>query len=166
MKKPIIAAKEQEVLELKQRMENAKTVLCFEYQGLSVAEVTELRRKLRETNSYMTVYKNNIARRASESLGYEEFKNGFTGPKALIFNDTDLVAPAKVLCDFAKDHNKVVISAGVVEGDYYDVAKINELANTPSYDTLLTMLASSMLAPLRDLAIGLNLYVEKLEENA
>lgn len=166
MTRPIIALKEQAVLDLKTRMSEAKTIIAFEYQGLTVYEVTELRKKLRESNSTMTVYKNNIAKRASEALGYNTFSEDFNGPKALVFNNVDVVAPAKVLCAYAKDHDKVVIKAGIVEGDYFDVQKIKELASTPSYETLLTMLASSMLAPLRDIAIGLNMYVEKQEENA
>jgi large subunit ribosomal protein L10 len=89
-----------------------------------------------------------------------------TGPKALLFSNEDVVAPAKIIYDFAKGNDKVKISAGVVEKQAVSTEKVLELATLPSYETLLTMLAGGMLSPVKDITIGLHMLVEKLEEEA
>ena len=86
------------------------------------------------------------------------------GPKAIATSATDAVAPAKILYQFAENNPKLVLHGGIVEGEVVGIDKINELATLPSYETLLTQLAAGMLAPLRELAIGLNLMVEPKEE--
>lgn len=163
MDRPIILKKEQEVQELTEKLKKAKTAINFQYQGLSVDKLTKLRIELRKSNSDVKVYKNNIAKRAAVEAGYENFSNTFVGPQALIISEEDVVAPAKVIHEYLKANKdlNIQITAGIVEGKEVGIKQILELATLPSYETLLTMLAGSMLAPLKDLAVGLNMIIEK-----
>lgn len=164
MQKAIYSVKESEVKELAARIEESKVMITFDYQGLTAEQFNDLRTKLRNNGCECKVYKNNIARRAVKLLNYDELESVLVGPKAILFCKEDVVAPAKVLYDFAKENEKVVIAAGVVEKQAVNKEKIIELANLPSYETLLTMLAGGMLSPVKDITIGLHMLVEKLEE--
>lgn len=164
MEKAIILKKQEEVNALSEKLKNAKTVVAVDYAGLTVFEFTELRRSLRAAGCDIKVYKNNITRRAAEAAGYGDLAPEMKGPKAVATSATDVVAPAKILFQFAEKNPKLVLHGGIIEGSVVGVEKINELATLPSYETLLTQLAAGMLAPLRDLAIGLNLMVEPQEE--
>ena len=164
MEKAIILKKQEEVNALTEKIKGAKTVVACDYAGLTVFEFTELRRALRAAGCDIKVYKNNITRRAAESAGYVEFAPEMKGSKAIATSATDAVAQAKILYQFAEKNPKLVLHGGIVEGEVVGIDKINELATLPSYETLLTQLAAGMLAPLRELAIGLNLMVEPKEE--
>lgn len=157
MQKAIIERKETSVRELSEKLGRATTVVAFDYPGLTVAEFTKLRSQLREAGCDVTVYKNNISRRASIAAGYGALADTLVGPKALAISYSDVVAPAKIVYDFAKDSKVVKISSGIVEGKVVGVDQINELATLPSRETLLTMLAVGMLTPVRELAIGLDM---------
>ena len=108
MNKDILAQKEADVIALSEKMEAASSIVLVEYRGLSVKEVTELRRALREENVEFKVYRNAIARRAAEKLGHEDFAKTLVGPNALAFGK-DPVAPARVLAKFASCLNAPVI---------------------------------------------------------
>ena len=95
---------------------------------------------------------------------YKRQEEGLTGPSALAFGE-DEVAPIKVLSDYAKDHQALVLKVGVVDGKVSDKAALAELATIPSREGLLTMLATGMMAIPRDLAIGLDLYAKQKESN-
>lgn len=164
MEKAIIVQKQAEVEALAGKLKDAKTVVAVDYQGLTVFESTELRRALRAAGCEIKVYKNNITRRAAIAAGYEALAPEMKGPKAVVLSNTDVVAPAKILYQFAEKNPKLVLHGGIVEGSVVGVDKITELATLPSYETLLTQLAAGMLAPIRDLAIGLNLMCEPQEE--
>ncbi|MFA5470542.1 MAG: 50S ribosomal protein L10 [Acholeplasmataceae bacterium] len=161
MQKASIERKAEAVRELTDKLGRAATVVAFEYPGLSVEQFTKLRSQLRAANCEVTVYKNNITRRASIAAGYEALAETFVGPKALAISYDDVVAPAKIVYDFAKESKVVKLSAGIVEGKYADLDMINELATLPSRETLLTMLAVGMLTPIRELAVGLNMISEE-----
>lgn len=96
----IIEQKQSVVSEIKDKFDNAKSVVLFDYRGLTVSEVTELRRALRESNSDYKVYKNTLTRRATEGLNLDSF---LEGPTAISFSEDEL-APVKILSDFAKSH--------------------------------------------------------------
>jgi len=157
MQKASIVKKAEQVEALKVKLQNATTVVAFDYPGLTVEQFTQLRGQLREANCEVAVYKNNISKRASIAAGYEGLADSLVGPKALAISFEDVVAPAKVIYDFAKDNKNVVMHAGIVEGKIASLDVLNELATLPSRETLLTMLAVGMLAPLRELAVGLNM---------
>ncbi len=166
MEKAIILKKQEEVAALSEKFKASKTIVCCDYSGLTVFEFTELRCALRAAGCDIKVYKNNITRRAAEAAGYDGFASELTGPKAVATSSVDVVAPAKILYDFAAKNAKLVLHGGVVEGKAVGVEQITELATLPSYETLLTQLAAGMLAPIRDIAVGLNMLTEKEEANA
>ena len=157
----ILKEKKQVVSEIVNKVKDSESVILFEYQGLTVAEFTELRNKLKEVNSEVKVYKNTLLKRACDELNIniDEF---LEGPNAILFG-SDLLEPIKVISNFAKDHNKLEIRVGVLSGSVSDVNVIKEYASIPSRDGLLTMLASGMIQYVRDLSIALNLYAEKME---
>lgn len=161
MQREIIKRKAQAVTELKEKLERAATVVAFDYPGLTVEQFTKLRNQLREAGCEVQVYKNNISRRASIAAGYDELAEQFVGGKAIAMSFDDVIAPAKIIYDFAREHKVVKIQAGLVEGKVVDVTELNALATIPSRETLLTMLAVGMLTPIRELAIGLNMISEE-----
>jgi large subunit ribosomal protein L10 len=161
MQKPNIERKAEAVRELSEKLGRAATVVAFDYPGLTVDQFTKLRSQLREAGCEVTVYKNNISRRASIAAGYDALADNLVGAKALAISFDDVVAPAKIVYDFAKENKVVQIHAGIVEGKVVGQAEIGALATLPSRETLLTMLAVGMLTPVRELAIGLNMISEE-----
>lgn len=160
----VIDVKQQLVDEVTERMSNSKSVVIAEYAGLTVEKTQDLRRQLRDAGCEMFVYKNNISRRAAEAKGYSELVNDLTGPNTVVFSYEDQVSAAKVLYEFAKKNKKLKIKSGVVDGAYYEVEKIKEISQLPNKEGLLTMLAGQLLAPLRELSVGLDLLT-KLENS-
>lgn len=163
MQKAVIERKAEAVRELSEKLGRATTVVAFDYPGLTVAQFTELRRQLREADCDVTVYKNNISRRASIAAGYDALADTLVGAKALAISYSDVVAPAKIVYEFAKNNKVVKIQSGIVEGRVATVEQISELATLPSRETMLTMLAVGMLTPIRELAVGLNMISSEQE---
>lgn len=159
----IIEQKAAVVSEIKEKFDNAKSIVLFDARGLKVSEVNELRRALREIDSDYKVYKNTLTKRAVEETGYD-LNSYLIGPTAISFSSDEL-APVKVLSDFAKKHENLKLKAGVVEGKVANVEELNSYALIPSRDGLLTMLAGGMIGVVRDLSICLDLYSKEKEEN-
>lgn len=158
----ILENKKAIVSEIKDNIQNSESVVIFTYQGLTVSELSELRRELKKTDSEIKVYKNSLFKRAIDDL--EINLDGFLeGPNAILFGK-DLLEPIKVISNFVKDHDKANITVGIINGAPADLEVIKEYASIPSRDGLLTMLAGGMIQYVRDLAIGLNMYAEQLEE--
>lgn len=158
----ILEGKKAIVNEIKDNIQNSESVVIFTYQGLTVSELSELRRELKKTDSEVKVYKNTLFKRAIDDL--EINLDGFLeGPNAILFGK-DLLEPIKVISNFVKDHEKANITVGIINGAPADLEVIREYASIPSRDGLLTMLAGGMIQYVRDLAIGLNMYAEQLEE--
>ena len=118
---PLINAKKVVVEEIAGKFNDSQSAVVVEYRGLSVAEVTELRKSLREEDVEFKVYKNKLVQRATESAGYAEINDKLVGPNAIAFGHSDAVAPARILANFAKDHEALVIKAGIVEGKVLEV---------------------------------------------
>ncbi len=158
----ILEAKKSIVSEIQDNVKNSESVILFTYQGLSVSDMSELRRELRNIDSEIKVYKNTLVKRALNELdlNLDEF---LEGPNAILFGK-DLLEPIKVLSKFAKDHDKAEIRVGIISGAKADLDTIKEYAAIPSREGLLTMLAGGMIQYVRDLAIGLNMYAEQLEK--
>lgn len=159
----ILKQKQAIIDEIKERVQNANTIVLFDYRGITDSEAKELRIKLRETNSDYKVYKNTLMARAFNDLNID-LNESLNGPSAFAFGE-DQIAPIKVLSDFAKDHPALVLKVGIVDGEKADQAKLAEYATIPSREGLLTMLAGGMVAIPRDLAIALDLYSQQKEEN-
>lgn len=159
-----ILAKKQEVIdEIKNTVESSSSIVLFAYRGLTDAESKELRRALRNSDSDYKVYKNTLMARAFKDMNIEldEYLNGSS---ALAYG-SDAIAPIKVLADFAKKHEALVLKVGIVDGEISDKEKLDKLATIPSREGLLTMLAAGMMEHVRNLSIALNLYAEGKEEN-
>lgn len=159
----ILKQKQAVIDEIKERVQNAKTIVLFDYRGITDSEAKELRVKLRESNSDYKVYKNTLMARAFNDLDID-LNESLNGPSAFAFGE-DQIAPIKVLSEFAKDHPALVLKVGIVDGEKADQAKLAEYATIPSREGLLTMLAGGMMAIPRDLAIALDLYSQQKEEN-
>ena len=159
----ILKQKQGVIDEIKDRVQNATTVVLFDYRGITDSEAKELRCKLRESNSDYTVYKNTLMARAFNDLGID-LNESLNGPSAFAYGE-DQIAPIKTLAEFAKNHPALVLKVGIVDGEIADEAKLQEYATIPSRDGLLTMLAGGMIGLVRDLSICLNLYGEQKEES-
>jgi len=157
----IIEQKAEVVSEIKEKFSNAKSVVLFDPRGLNVAEVTELRKSLRESGSDYKVYKNTLAKRAVAETGLE-LDSYLEGPTAISFS-TDELAPVKILSEFAKKHSALELKAGVIEGKVAEANKLAAYAAIPSREGLLTMLAGGMIGVVRDLSICLDLYSKDKE---
>lgn len=160
----ILQEKQNVVDEITKKLEGSESVILFSYQGLTVADIAELRRELRNNNSEVKIYKNTLLKRAldSKNINLDSF---LEGPNAVIFGET-VLEPIKVLSKFQKEHENAKIQTGVINGEVVTVDTIKEYAAIPSMEGLLTMLAGGMIEHVKNLSIGLNLYAEKLgEEN-
>ncbi|MBR3839943.1 MAG: 50S ribosomal protein L10 [Erysipelotrichales bacterium] len=162
MNKEVLTLKEQTVSEITEKFKNSGSAVVVEYRGLSVAEVTELRRNLRAENVDYKVYKNTLSSRAAEAAGYSELTNSLTGPNAIAFSE-DAVAPARILAKFAKTHDKLVIKAGIVEGSVLDAAAVNDIAKLPNRDGMISMLLGCFQAPVRDFACVIKAVADSKE---
>ena len=157
----ILEQKKQIVDEIIDKLKNSESVIIFQYQGLTVEELSTLRRELKNVDSDIKVYKNTLLKRAADELkiNLDEF---LEGPNAILFGKT-LLEPIKVVSEFAKKHDKLNIRVGVISGNVADISVIKEYASIPSREGLLTMLAGGMMQYVKDLAISLNLYAEQKE---
>lgn len=156
--------KKQTVAEIAEKLKDSKSTILVDYRGLDVSEVTELRSQLREANVDFKVYKNTLTRRAAQEAGFEGLDEVLTGPTAVAFSTEDVVAPAKVLNNFAKDHENLEIKGGIIEGNVASLEQIKELADLPSYEGLLSMLLSVLQAPVRNFAYAAKAVAEQKEE--
>lgn len=160
----ILEAKQAVVTEVAGKLKEAASVVVVDYRGLTVAQVTELRKQLREAGIEFKVYKNSMTRRAAESVGLEGLNESLTGPNAIAFSKEDVVAPAKILNDFAKKNEKLEIKAGVIEGNVASAEDVKALATLPSREGLLSMLLSVLQAPVRNFALATKAVAEQKEE--
>ena len=147
----ILNQKQEVINEIKDRAQSAKTIVLFDYRGITDSESKELRVKLREVNADYKVYKNTLMTRAFNDLGID-LTEGLTGPSAFAYGE-DQIAPIKVLSEFAKEHPALILKVGIVDGEKADQAKLAEYATLPSREQLLTMLAGGMIGIVRDLSI-------------
>jgi large subunit ribosomal protein L10 len=145
--------KEEVIAQLHQKMAKARAAILAEPKGLDVATVTELRRKCREAKVEYRIVKNTLAIRAAKGTSLEVLvEKGFTGPTALVISYDDVVAPAKILAEFAKDREKFAIRTAVVEGKVVDAKGIAALAKLPSLPELRSRIAGMLTQPAAKLA--------------
>lgn len=158
----ILEKKQQIVDEIADKVKNSSSVVLFEYRGLSVAEMMEVRKNLRENEAELKVYKNTLTKRALDTLKLD-LDNELNGPKAIAFGK-DEVAAVRILNDYAKKHPALEIKAGIINGEITGIDVLKELASIPSREGLLTMLAGGLMGTVRDLSICLDLYSQDLEK--
>ncbi len=166
------SVKEQIVKEIKEKIERAGAVVLVDYRGLNVEEVTELRKRFREAGVDYKVYKNTLMTRALQELKNEGLISYLTGPNAIALGYDDPVAPAKIISEFAKIHNKLEIKAGMIDQEVIDAEGIKVLADLPSKEVLVAQVLGGLNAPItglvnvlqgniRNLVYALNAISEK-----
>lgn len=139
--------KQKVVAELKDKFSRARAAILTDYKGLNVAEMTELRSKLREQSIEYKVVKNTLTRLALKDLNYN-LDEYLEGPTAVAFGYDDPVTPAKILMDFAKEHKNLEIKGGIVEGRVFDKATVEQLAKLPRKEELIAKAVGSIQSPL------------------
>ena len=166
MSEVAIAKKAAIVDEVTEKFSAAASAVIVDYRGLTVEQVTELRKQLRDANVEMKVIKNSILTRAAEKAGLNGLEEVFSGPTAVAFSNEDVVAPAKIIDEFAKTAEKLEIKGGIIEGKVASIEEITALAKLPNRDGLLSMLLSVLQAPVRNVAYAVKAVAEKEEEVA
>ena len=159
-----IERKQELVNQIAEEIKASSSVVIADYRGLNVAEVTELRNNMRNEGLTFKVYKNSLVRRAMEQAGIKGLDEVLTGPNAFAFSTDDAVAPARVLNDFAKQHENLELKAGVIEGKVADQAEIKAIASLPSREGLLSMLLSVLTAPMRNTALAVKAVADQKAE--
>lgn len=143
------------VKEIRERLESNMLAIMTQYVGINVAQVTELRKKLREAGIQYKVYKNNLARIALREIGAEPAANFMNGPTSWAFSN-DPVASAKILKDFSKEVPFIQIVGGVMEGKVLTKEQVMSLASLPPKEVLQAQVIGTIAAPLRNLVTVLN----------
>jgi large subunit ribosomal protein L10 len=141
----------------------AQTLVMAEYRGITVADMTKLRSAARSNGVSLSVLKNTLARRAVAGSAFEVVSSQMTGPLIYGFS-TDAVAAAKVVADFAKTNDKLVIRCGAYGGKALDVNGVKQLANIPSREVLLAQLCGLLMSPISRAAVVLGALAAKKEE--
>ncbi len=145
----VTAEKKAVVAELNEKFEEAKSMVITDYIGLDVAEMTELRKKLRDSGVDYKVVKNTLATIAAEGAGVkEELTDYFQGPTAIAFGMEDVISPAKVLVDFEKDYDIFEIKAGYLNNQVIGRDEVISLSKVPSKEELLGKTFAGMKAPI------------------
>ena len=157
----ILEAKQAVIDEITNNVKESASFIFLENNGLTVSETMELRRKLKESDSQLKIYKNTLVARALKELNID-VNDELNGPKVVAFGK-DIIEPIKVVSDFAKKHEKLVIKLGIVDGKVTELDELKKLATIPSREGLLTMFASGLMAIPRDFAICLDLHSKNLE---
>jgi len=156
------AQKAATVADLTARLKASSTAVLADYRGMTVGQMRDLRTKLRGGGIEMVVVKNTLARRAATAAGYEPLSAELVGPIAMLFAVDDVSAPARILNDYIRANRKMVIKAGLLEGQLIKADAVTELADLPSREILLSRLLGAMQAPLGNLASVLQAPLTKL----
>lgn len=143
-------------------MSKSKAIVFTEYKGLTVAQIAELRKSLKEAGAEYKVFKNTLVSIAAKGTPYESAKDVLAGPTGLAFGYDDPVAAAKKVLEFAGKNDKFKVKSGVIEGKLYSTDEIKEVSKLPSKTVLLSMLAGAFQAPASKLAGALHATVAQL----
>ncbi|PIE82694.1 MAG: 50S ribosomal protein L10 [Candidatus Contendobacter odensis] len=153
-----LAEKQAVVAEVAKVAASAHSAITAEYRGLSVAQLTDLRMKARETNVYLRVVKNTLARRAVQGTVFECLQSSLAGPLILAFSQDDPGAAARLFKEFSRDkaNNKLVVKTLAISGQTLPASELDRLASLPTRDEAISLLMACMRAPLNKLARTLN----------
>ena len=165
MSKAAIAEKEKLVDAFAEELKAAKAILVINYLGLTVEEVTNMRKDLRDNDVKMKV---TYLRRAAAKAGIEGLDDTFVGPTAVIYTDNadDITEPARIVSKYEDDFDVIEIKGGMLEGKLTSKEEIKELASIPGREGLLSMLVSVLQAPVRDFAYAVKAVAESKDEDS
>ncbi len=159
--KKIQPAKTAAIEATKKEMAEYSDFIFTEYRGLTVEQITALRDKLREKQVPLKVVKNNFARVAFDEMKVENVADYLTGPTAIAMVKEDSNEAAKILFDFAKDHEALKVKGGYINKEIYDVAKIEAYSKVPGKKQLIAMFMSALNGPVQKLAATLQALADK-----
>ena len=157
----ILNEKKAVVTALVERLKEAQAGVIADYRGLTVAQDTELRKRLREAGVEYTIVKNTLTRFGANEVGLSDLDPVLHGPSALATSTNDVVAPAKVLVEFAKENEQLEIKAGFVDGKVIDAAEVKVYASIPSKEVLISKMLGSLQAPIGNLVRTLDAIAKK-----
>ena len=147
---------------LHDRFNESTSLVLFDYRGLSVSQMTALRRQTRASGVRLSVIKNSLAEHAIEGTSFEELRGRLVGPVSIATTDGDPSVPAKILKDFTKKESAGAIKGGVLDGRFLESAEVEALAELPSREVLLSMLLATLQAPVAGLPRVLNGVITQL----
>jgi len=159
------AAKTDLKVEYANRLKSNPNFIVTQYQGLNVAQISNLRKKLRDAGASYQVVKNNvfsIALKESGAAGEFPFETTLRGPNAIAFTGPDVPAIAKVLRDFSKENDKLKVTAAVMENTFFDAKGVTAIADLPSKDQILAQIAAMLNSPATKIAGTLNNVIASL----
>ena len=149
----VLESKKAIVDALADKLQNASSAVFVDYKGITVAQDTELRKKFREAGVEYSVVKNTLTRLATNKVGYHEFVEMLNGTTAMASTTGDPIAPARIVCEFAKKNKNVLsIKGGLVEGSVLPVEQLQGFGELPSKDALVAQVLGTFLAPISSLA--------------
>jgi large subunit ribosomal protein L10 len=141
------------VKDIKEKFEKSKVVVLTDFKGLTMSQMTLLRKKLRPIDAEFKVYKNTLISRAIKDKSYDGIDPLLTGSTAIVFGYNDQLAPTKVLSQFMKENEKLSVKGGLLDGKFIDPATISALAKLPSREVLLAKLLGTMKAPITNFVL-------------
>ena len=162
--KKVLEEKQQVVAELSERIKNSVAGVVVDYTGITVEQVTALRKELREAGVQYSVIKNKLIKRAFDETGFSALDEHLNGMTAIVTSESDPVAPAKILCKYAEKIETFQVKGGYCDGEILDTKQLEQLAKTPSKEELLAKMLGSLQSPLYGLAIALQAVVDKANE--
>lgn len=161
LRNEVLEMKQAVVSEIQEKINNSASTVVVEYHGLNVGQITTLRRQLRAEGIEFKVYKNKMFKRAVEGTEYEALASELAGPNAVAFG-SDAVAPSRVLAEFAKKNKKLVLKAGIVDGNVVNSDEIKELSQLPNHTGMVAMLAGMLQSPIRSFAYAVSQVAEQM----
>lgn len=164
MSEATIAVKAQQVAEVADKFKNATSAVVADVRGLTVDESTKLRAELRGEGVELRVIKNKVLVRAAEAADWSDMNDLFAGPSAVAFSNDDAIAPARVLKKYTDDIDALEIKGGFIDGNMASIEEINKYAALPGRDGLLSMLLSTLQAPVRNVAYAVKAVSDAKEE--
>jgi len=151
MNQDILKSKQEIVAKISDSIKESASMTIVEYRGLTVAEISELKKSLKAAGSTFNVFKNTLVTRASDELGYNDLNQYLSGSNAFVFSK-EINAGPKVLAKFAKKNELLVIKAGIAEGKVMDAQGMKTIASLPDRNGLLSMFLSCLNAPIQKFA--------------
>lgn len=162
--RPAHSKKAEVVAEIVSKIKNAQGVAIAEYKHLTVEQMSHLRRQALKQNIEVKIYKDSLFRRAAEELKLNELDTYLTQQNVFIFSNDDAIGAAKLVANFAKTNDKLVLKAGIYEGKAIDTSAVQEIATLPSKEDLYSMFASSLIYPLRQVMAAINAVADTKSE--
>lgn len=141
------------VKDIKEKFDKSTVIILTDYKGLTMSQMSKLRKKLRPIDAEFKVFKNTLISRAIKDKSYDGIDTLLTGSTAIVFGYKDQVAPTKILSEFIKENEKPAVKGGLLEGKFIDTKTVSALAKLPSREVLLAKVMGTMKAPITNFVL-------------